>query len=255
MFCWLQIWQEPDDQTQRWGQGRILCCKIGYHSLRGDVLQIPNNSQATVRDAIIFLTDDLLHNHKAVQYFQKNLQYLKSECQLPIVKARVFSDGGSSQLKYNGTLAAIAIYSDISWKYFGSDHRKADADGKLGSINRALDATITGRQAIISDTRGMTEWCNQDGHLLIDAPGSKWNFHHVVSIERTSPKSLAWSEIYIISKTLTRPTRSSCVCPGCLFGNILAIPARGVYILYPRTTLPQMHNTAWKCHNKHYTRV
>ena len=72
-----------------------------------------------MRDAIIFLTDDLLHNHKAVQYFQKNLQYLKSERQLPFVKAHVFSDGGSSQYKDNGTLAAISIYSDISWNYSG----------------------------------------------------------------------------------------------------------------------------------------
>ncbi len=126
-------------------------------------------------------------------------------------------------------MAAISLSEDtISWNYFGSDHGKADADGELGSINRALDAAIRGRQVVISDAREMTTGCNQEGHMLIDEPGSKRHFHHVANIDRSShstkvetrPGIRSLHNIQNTGKPYQLLTRQlSCVCSGCMAGG------------------------------------
>ncbi|WAR10111.1 VRTN-like protein, partial [Mya arenaria] len=132
-----------------------------------------------VRDAMIFVSDDLKHDYFAVQhYFQKAESYLREH--IPVKKLFVFSDGCASQYKSKGSMASLSLLeTDIDWNYFGSDHGKSEADGELGSLNRAVDKAILGRQVIVSGAEDLQKWCNSKDNLMIDEPGVKRHFHLV----------------------------------------------------------------------------
>ena len=130
----------------------------------------------TVRESLVFLSDDHLHDHNAVNHFlEKTLMYLK-EKEIPFKKVVVFSDGCASQYKGKGTFAQISLKDvPIEWNYFGSDHGKSECDGEVGSINRAVDIALLGRKVIISNAEEMFEWC-ASSNLCFDEIGSKRRF-------------------------------------------------------------------------------
>ncbi|WAR09183.1 hypothetical protein MAR_019141 [Mya arenaria] len=77
-------------------------------------------------------------------------------------------------------MASLSLLeTDIDWNYFGSDHGKSEADGELGSLNRAVDKAILGRQVIVSGAEDLQKWCNSKDNLMIDEPGVKRHFHLV----------------------------------------------------------------------------
>ncbi|WAR05668.1 VRTN-like protein, partial [Mya arenaria] len=141
--------------------------------------QSPSVPGLIVRDAMIFVSDDLKHDYFAVQhYFQKAESYLREH--IPVKKLFVFSDGCASQYKGKGSMASLSLLeTDIDWNYFGSDHGKSEADGELGSLNRAVDKAILGRQVIVSGAEDLQKCCNSKDNLMIDEPGVKRHFHLV----------------------------------------------------------------------------
>ncbi|WAR02999.1 hypothetical protein MAR_009557, partial [Mya arenaria] len=90
-----------------------------YHS--------PDVPQLTVRESLVFLSDDHSHDHHA--------------------KVVVFSDGCAAQYKGKGSFAYLSLKDvHIEWNFFGSDHGKSECDGEVGCINRAVDIALLGRK-------------------------------------------------------------------------------------------------------------
>ncbi|XP_052762893.1 uncharacterized protein LOC128205359 [Mya arenaria] len=141
--------------------------------------QSPSVPGLIVRDTMIFVSDDLKQDYFAVQhYFQKAESYLREH--IPVMKVFVFSDGCASQYKGKESMASLSLLeTDIDWNYFGSDHGKSEADGELGSLNRAVNKAILGRQVIVSGAEDLQKWCNSKDNLRIDEPGVKRHFHLV----------------------------------------------------------------------------
>ena len=145
----------------------------------------------TVHDAMIFVSDDLKHDHYAVICFLKEaLLYVKNVS--PNIKhVIIYSDGCSSQCKGKSTMAALSLITDvkIDWNFYGSDHGRGEADGELGTLNQSLDKAILGHKVIISNAEDITTWCNKSENLHLEEPGSKRHFHLIKHIDRSITES------------------------------------------------------------------
>jgi hypothetical protein len=128
-----------------------------------------------VRDSMIILSEDITHDHLAVEYFMKSaVEYLQGNVYFKKIIA--WSDGCCSQYKCKGSLAAMSLQQvSLEWNYFGSEHGKGEADGEIGVLNRALDLAVKGRKVIINNALEMYNYCCSSD-LSYDEPTSKRHF-------------------------------------------------------------------------------
>jgi hypothetical protein len=171
-----------------------------------------DGSPVKCRDTMIFLSDDISHDHKAVNHFLKK--------QIKVDKVYIFTDGCSSQYKGKGTVADMSqIDTNIEWNYFGSDHGKGEADAEVGVVNRALERAIIGKHIILNDASDVYNWCKDD--LAYDAVVSKRHFYLSNEIPRDTSNIklqpfLGIRKIHLIANTDTPfsiKTRAfSCYC-------------------------------------------
>nr|XP_022298154.1 uncharacterized protein LOC111107308 isoform X2 [Crassostrea virginica] len=135
-------------------------------------------SNLIVRKSVVFLSDDINHDHNAVDHFFELAVSHISDLKIKFTKLIVFSDGCASQYKGKGSFADLSLKKcRIERNYFGSDHGKSECDGEVGSLNRSVDMAIVGRKAIVSDAKDLYSWCMEN--LCLDEPGSKRTFIHV----------------------------------------------------------------------------
>ena len=151
---------------------------------------VENNMK--VRDSMIILSDDIIHDHVAVNRFlHAALEYLRDSKKITIGKVFVYSDGCASQYKGKGTVGDISMMDEpIEWSYFGSDHGKSECDGEVAVVNKALDSAILSRHIILNDATEMTEWCNKD-KLAEEHLHSVRHFHVINDIDRIYVPSFA----------------------------------------------------------------
>ena len=126
-----------------------------------------------VRESHVFISDDIKHDHHAVNLFlQKSVEDIKTH--LPeIHRIVIFTDGCSSQYKSKGPLADLSRSSiPTDHSYFGSEHGKSESDGETGVINMAADRAIVGRQVIINDALDMVKWATDN---ISSFKVSKWS--------------------------------------------------------------------------------
>ncbi|CAG2250372.1 unnamed protein product [Mytilus edulis] len=128
-----------------------------------------------VRHSLVFLSDDITHDSKAVEYFQnKTLEFL-DEKSIPYKELIIFSDGCAGQYKSRHTFAKLAQENVVIQRhYFGSEHGKSESDGEVAAVNKAVDSVVIGRRAIITNATDMYNWCCE--HIVFDEPGSKRDF-------------------------------------------------------------------------------
>ncbi|KAK6196383.1 hypothetical protein SNE40_001618 [Patella caerulea] len=174
---------------------------------------------------MLFVTDDWKHDTAAVQHFiDKSLHYIDK---WKFKKVVIFSDGCAAQYKDSNCLVAFSMRKYlIEWNFFGSDHRKSEADGELDSLNRALDLGILGRQVIIRCAQDIVDWANDRENLRLDEAGSKSHFHYVPTdainrdetVKAATVKDLRnFHQVKNVCKDYEILVRSlSCYCRGCI---------------------------------------
>ena len=78
-------------KSAHFGKSQITVHPVVCFFRRGDTI---------VRHSLVFMSDDITHDHKAVQEFTvRSLEFMKKE--LKIKKLTIWSDGAASQYKVN----------------------------------------------------------------------------------------------------------------------------------------------------------
>ncbi|XP_041455380.1 uncharacterized protein LOC121408110 [Lytechinus variegatus] len=114
---------------------------------------------SVVRESVVFLSDDLGHDHHAVNHFLKCTEdYLSANH--TINREIIFSDGCTSQYKGRGSFADLSLQTVRTERhFFGSEHGKGEGDGEIGLINKAIDRAILSREVVINSAEEMFTWC------------------------------------------------------------------------------------------------
>ncbi|XP_050388651.1 uncharacterized protein LOC126820602 [Patella vulgata] len=192
------------------------------------VVTFYNSAAGTVRHSVIVFSDDNQHDYHAVDHFTKEVDQLlreHMEFQSVVVKS-IFSDGCAAQYKSSGPLCDVSLKGHkIVRNYFGSEHGKADGDGEIGLVNRALDRAICGVGTVISSAYDAYRWCTE--HFQLNNTLSKRSFIYVpkgviprsrsVTDVKTIPQT---RKIHQVRNNVGRPfilhTRElSCFCCNC----------------------------------------
>ena len=102
------------------------------------VVMYYEKDEQRIRDSMIFLSDDISHDNKAVDYFLKTaIEYLQET--IPVDCIYIFSDGCTSQYKGTSTIANMSqLPIRVQWNFLGSDHGKCEADGEVGVLNKGI---------------------------------------------------------------------------------------------------------------------
>ena len=113
------------------------------------------------RDSLIFLSDDLTHDHFAVFVFlHKAIEYLRMN-NIACLKIIRFSDGCAAQYKSKGPLVHMTMYGieiELEWHYFGSEHGKVESDGEVGCVKTGLEKAVLGRKVILNNAEEVYVW-------------------------------------------------------------------------------------------------
>lgn len=111
----------------------------------------------TVRESIVIVSEDLTHDHHAVEYFiQKVTEHLQQH--LEITKHIQWSDGCSCQYKSKGPFSDVAFAPKkykfpVERHYFGSRHGKGPSDGEGGVVKRSATTAVLCGQAVQGDVQ------------------------------------------------------------------------------------------------------
>ena len=120
----------------------------------------------TVREYIVFISDDLKHDYNAVHLFQTIAYgFICNNRGVRINRIIEFSDGCASQFKSRGPFADISnsiqdFRVPIERHFFGSRHGKNDSDGVSGVIKSAVRRAVTTNRCTVSSAEEMFQFCN-----------------------------------------------------------------------------------------------
>ena len=133
-----------------------------------------------VRDSLIFMSDDIHHDHVAVKHFlNASISFLTEERKLSLDTVFVYSDGCSAQYKGAKSVASLSkVEMHVEWNFFGSEHGKGEADGEVGIVNKTLDNAIIGTGVVLNNAAEVVDWCEEN--ISFDEPGSKRHFQLAV---------------------------------------------------------------------------
>ena len=110
----------------------------------------------TVREYIVFISNDLKHDYNAVHLFQTIAYgFVCNNRGVRINRIIEFSDGCASQFKSHGPFADISnsiqdFGVPIERHFFGSPHGKNDSDGVSGVIKSAVRRAVTTNRCTVS---------------------------------------------------------------------------------------------------------
>ncbi|XP_022107540.1 uncharacterized protein LOC110988399 [Acanthaster planci] len=191
------------------------------------VIMYYNNRNTLVRDSLIFLTDDIVHDYHTIQLFLKLASHHLSK-QIKTTREVIWFEGCQSQYKGRGTFADLSLSSKSrELNYFGAEYIEGEGDREIAVVNKAVDQAILGRKVVINSAQELWQWCSDN--LATDTACSKRRFVYVAPTEIQRDRPLTeiatvkgWRGFHQLQvagpyKLLTR--RLSCFCPSCLIGQ------------------------------------
>ena len=113
----------------------------------------------SVRESLILVSDDLIHDYNLVNAFQKVVSnHLMTARELKLSTFYRFSDGCSSQYKSKGPISDISYSRQdfgytIHHNYSGTRHGKGASDGESGVVKRLASDAIKAGTAVISTSQ------------------------------------------------------------------------------------------------------
>lgn len=187
-----------------------------------------HGNMGLIRESLVFLSDDIGHDHHAVEHFlQIAINHLVHDLKISVSKICIFSDGCASQYKGKGNFVDISLASiPTERNYYGSEHGKGEGDGEIGVINKKVDQAVLGRQVIVRSAQELYEWCHSN--LELDEEFSKRKFFHVPKgeIERNRPDRMiktvkgtrTFHQVQGCGPYKIKSRKLSCFCDVCLKG-------------------------------------
>ncbi|XP_070549459.1 RE1-silencing transcription factor A-like [Ptychodera flava] len=187
-----------------------------------------------VREAIVFVSDDLNHDSHAVHVFTGIVNtHMKDRRNLDMQKMIIFSDGCAAQYKSRTPFADVSFAKEdmnctLERNFFGSRHGKGPCDGEGGVVKAAITRAVKNEVFIPSDAKSVYDFCRKS--LSKESESFKRTFYWIptYNIQRNRPSRLvktvkgtrqlhsvlSTGEAYVLKK---RPL--SCYCSHCMLGN------------------------------------
>ena len=129
----------------------------------------------TVMESLVFISNDLKHDHHAVHHFNKmTMNHLQKERGLKVRKLIQWSDGCASQYKSKGPFADLAASSidfpgvELQRNYFGSRHGKGPSDGESAVVKHRVTTAVKGEGKVVSNAEEFYHYCV--GSTLLKKP-------------------------------------------------------------------------------------
>ena len=199
-----------------------------------------DNCSDVITDSIIFISDDLTHDHHAVQHFvRRSVQLLKEEG-IPFNNLIQFSDGTPTQYKNRIAFADVSFAEqDIGIgserHFFGSRHGKGPCDREIGVVKKSVSRQVAARQVEVASAHDLFTMCRERLSLprtptTQDHHHSKRRFVYVDKSaisrqrpDRTDTKPLKNTRKLHCVKAIEPYTVTvrelSCLCPRCREGG------------------------------------
>ena len=191
---------------------------------------------STVKEDLVFLSDDIKHDSAAVRTFQKlAYSHLKDQRLLDIQEAVEFTDGCAGQYKSKEPFYDISESRDVLGCpvhrcFFGSRHGKGPGDQVIGVVKSSLNRAVRARQAVISCAEDAFKFCTEK--MSKDDNGTcnhkRMTFFLVNKISRettghvslkTVPGTRTVHSVKGVSPGIVRVRNLTCLCSACLSGN------------------------------------
>ena len=136
---------------------------------------IPNCSEV-ITDSIIFISDDLTHDHHAVHHFVSSSVLLLKKEGVEFHRLFQFSDGAPTQYKnriafVDCSYATVDLGVKSERHFFGSRHGKGPCDRETGVLKKSVARAVAARQDEVASPRDLFDMCRKrlclprtDGH-------------------------------------------------------------------------------------------
>ncbi|XP_070184051.1 uncharacterized protein [Littorina saxatilis] len=186
-------------------------------------------------DSIVFVSDDLTHDHHGVQhYMSKTVEMLLAD-NLVFTRVIAFSDGAPTQYKNRiGFVDCSFAQSDMGVKterhFFGSRHGKGPCDRETGVIKKSVNRAAAAGRAEVPSPKTFYDFCtkslslpragtDEHSHIkrrFVYVPAEDVNRHRP---ERTGTKPLKNTQrlhcVKGIQPFVVATRERSCFCQGC----------------------------------------
>lgn len=144
-----------------------------------------NTDMGPVRDSVVAISDDLVHDHISVSCFFKVLFEHLQKLYPSVNEVIVWSDGCSSQYKsckpfFNLSRNFGSEHFKLVWNFYGSRHGKGAADGETGVIKSAL-GRMTQDTEVVIDSADDVYQALSNSRLAISDGTSRRHFYMVTS--------------------------------------------------------------------------
>lgn len=112
----------------------------------------PDHGDHTVQEAVVIISNDLVHDGHAVQHFTElAIAHLQQNQKVQLQRLIEFTDGCSCQYKSKLPFADISFCQDdlgvrLERHYYGSRHGKGPSDGVSGVVKSAVRRAVVSRQ-------------------------------------------------------------------------------------------------------------
>jgi hypothetical protein len=123
-----------------------------------------DDTDEIVQEAVVYLSDDLVHDHTAVSVFNEHLyKHLEETRQITIEKHVQFSDGCAAQYKGKNTFADIEKMTLPTERcFFGSRHGKGPCDALGGLVKNCASRHVKSRKGVIANAEDMLTFANEN---------------------------------------------------------------------------------------------
>ena len=142
-----------------------------------------STSSEVVRDSVVMITDDLLHDAAAVISFFHQLSHHMQNHYPHIKNIRVWSDGCAAQYKSRVPLYNVASFTPyrLTWNFFGSRHGKCEADGEAAVVKNFLDRIVRARGIVMNTAKDVYDLLNSS-ERAIHSGSSQRHMYYIPSI-------------------------------------------------------------------------
>lgn len=218
--------QSQDEvQSAHWAKDQVIIHPIVT------TYTCPDHGDHTVQEAVVIISNDLVHDAHAVHHFTElTVAHLRDNQKVPMQRIIEFTDGCSCQYKSKLPFADISFCENdlgvrLERHYFGSRHGKGPSDDVSGVVKAALRRAVLSRQANIDDARNAFQFCKEkltktDCHTQ----RRKFIFVEVGSVNRDRkdrevkvavPGTRLLHAVKGVEPRVIGCRLLSCFCPGC----------------------------------------
>ncbi|XP_063438626.1 titin-like [Mytilus trossulus] len=119
-----------------------------------------------ITDSIIYISDDLTHDHHGVQHFVGlSIEKLQEECNGTLQTVIQFSDGAPTQYKNKISFTHCSFSNEdfgiaTEKHFFGSRHGKGPCDREIGVLKKTAKAAVAAGSECILSPREFFNYCN-----------------------------------------------------------------------------------------------